>query len=575
MTRLKHGRSSRLFYGLTLLALAWMIITFVLYPNLQIIFQGFWQNGTFSAAAFTKIFQSTTALGSLGHSLLLGLLLSITCNLVGVFMVLVVSYFKVRGAKILNIAYMSTIVYSGIVVATGYLFIYGESGLVTQFLKKILPGLSPDWFQGLPAVLFIMTFACTANHMMFLKSAIANLDYQMIEAAKLMGASQFQILRQIVLPMLTPTLTTLTIFLFQTGIGAFSAPLIFGGTKFQTISPTILSFATDSYSRNLAVALSLILGVMQLAIFGIGSIIDRRRNVGFRTKVATPMKKQSIDNPIVNVLVHVLAYLVALILLLPFLVVLLFSFTDAQSVSLGRINGFTLNNYVSVLTTSDTLSPLLTSLGYALLSAVVALLIGIFLGRVAVIKPQKNLLERGEIAAMYLPWLLPAPLIAMALVTTFGQQQPLVGNHILTGGLSLLLVAYVVSRLPYSIRFMEAAFHGQNRALEEAAVMLGASPLRAFIDVGVPAIRDSSLAVFSMNALAQLAEYDMTVFLYSPAFTPLGVVIKENSDPNGATTGFGVSGVVANLIYTVILVAIGSLLLYGVQKHSKHAVMMM
>lgn len=575
MIKNQRGRAGKWWYGLALALLAWLIVTFVLFPNLRIILAGFWNQDRWSLDSFGRIFSSHAALASLGHSLLLGLLLSITCNVVGIFMVLAVSYFKVRGAKWLRLAYMSTIVYSGIVVASGYLFIYGENGFVTQLLKTVLPGLQSNWFQGLPAVLFIMTFACTSNHMMFLRSAIANLDYQTIEAAKLMGASQFQVLRQVVLPTLTPTLTTLTIFLFQTGIGAFSAPLIFGGNQFQTIAPTILTFATDSYSRNIAVALSLILGILQLSVFGIGTLIDRRRNVAFRTKVAAPMRYQPIENRLARWLIHGLAYLIAVILVLPFVLVVIFSFTDAQSVSLGRLQSFTLSNYAQVLSTADTLTPLLTSLGYALLSAVIALVIGTFLARVAVLKRQPNLVERTEIAAMYLPWLLPAPLIALALVTTYGQRQWLVGDQILTGGLILLLVAYVVSRLPYSLRFMSAAFHGQNRALEEAAVMLGASSLRAFLDVGLPAIRDSALAVFSMNALAQLAEYDMTVFLYSPALTPLGVVIKANTDPNGATTGFGVNGLVANLIYSVLLVLIGSLLLFAVHKHAKDGPVMM
>lgn len=571
----KRGSLEKFWYGLIIVFLAWLIIAFVLFPNLQIFLSAFWHAGTVSMASFSQIFTAHAALASLGNSLLLGLLLSITSNVVGVFMVLTVSYFKIRGAKWLNLIYMSTIVYSGIVVASGYLFIYGESGFVTQLLHHVFPTLAANWFQGLPAVLFIMTFTCTANHMMFLKGALANLDYQMLEAAKLMGASQFQVLRQVVLPMLTPTLTTLTIFLFQTGIGAFSAPLIFGGTKFQTIAPTILTFAMDTYSRHLAVALSIILGLMQLVIFGVGMIIDRRRNVAFRTKVATPMKRQQITNPVINVIVHFIAYLIGFILIFPFVLVVIFSFTDDHSISMGRIYSFTLENYMNVLTTPDTIMPIVTSLSYALLSAGIALIMGMFLGRIAVLKRRPNLLERSEIAVMYLPWLLPAPLIALALVTTYGQPQWLVGNQILTGGLVLLLVAYVVSRLPYSIRFMEAAFRGQNRALEEAAVMLGASSTRAFFDVGLPAIRDSSLAVFSMNTLAHLAEYDMTVFLYSPSFIPLGVVIRDNTDPNSGTASFGVNGLAANLIYSVLLVGIGSLLLYAVRKHAKDTTIMM
>lgn len=83
---------------------------------------------------------------------------------------------------------MSSLVYGGIVLATGYKFVYGANGLVTKTLSSIIPGLAPNWFQGFGAVLFIMTFACTKSHNV-LTNAVRSVDYHTIEAAKNMGAS--------------------------------------------------------------------------------------------------------------------------------------------------------------------------------------------------------------------------------------------------------------------------------------------------------------------------------------------------------------------------------------------------
>ena len=85
---------------------------------------------------------------------------------------------------------MTTLIYGGVVLVTGYKFVYGETGIVTKVLMKFFPNMDPQWFVGFGAVLFIITFSGTSNHMMFLTNAVRNLDYHTIEAAKNMGASQ-------------------------------------------------------------------------------------------------------------------------------------------------------------------------------------------------------------------------------------------------------------------------------------------------------------------------------------------------------------------------------------------------
>ena len=53
-------------------------------------------------------------------------------------------------------------------------------------------------------------------------------DFQTVEAAQNMGASQIRILLRVVLPVLTPSLLAVTILTFITGLSATSAPLYRG-----------------------------------------------------------------------------------------------------------------------------------------------------------------------------------------------------------------------------------------------------------------------------------------------------------------------------------------------------------
>ena len=65
------------------------------------------------------------------NSLKLAVGLVITVNIVGVSIVLLTEYFDIKGAKILRLGYMTTMIYSGVALVTGYLFLYAGDGIIT------------------------------------------------------------------------------------------------------------------------------------------------------------------------------------------------------------------------------------------------------------------------------------------------------------------------------------------------------------------------------------------------------------------------------------------------------------
>ena len=90
-------------------------------------------------------------------------------------------------------------------LVTGYLFLYDSNGMLTTWLANVIPGFNKDWFSGFRAVLFTMTFACTSNHMLFLRNAIRGIDYNTVEAARNLGAKPFKVLMKVVFPTQIPT----------------------------------------------------------------------------------------------------------------------------------------------------------------------------------------------------------------------------------------------------------------------------------------------------------------------------------------------------------------------------------
>ena len=92
--------------------------------------------------------KSTRAINSLKNSFLLAVASVVTVNVSGILIVLFTEYFDIKGSKILSLGFMTTLIYGGVVLVTGYKFVYGETGIVTKVLMQFFPnnglwGLEP------------------------------------------------------------------------------------------------------------------------------------------------------------------------------------------------------------------------------------------------------------------------------------------------------------------------------------------------------------------------------------------------------------------------------------------------
>lgn len=543
------------------LAVLWIIVAFIIYPNIGLLANVFFQNGSFSMRAVEKIMNSTRALKSIANSFKLAFSMVITVNIVGTLVVLFTEYWQIKGAKLLRIGYMTSLVYGGIVLATGYRFVYGSNGVVTQGLLHLFPNLNPDWFQGFGAVLFIMTFACTSNHIMFLTNAVRSVDYHTIEASRNMGAKPLTVFFRVVLPTLKPTLFAITILTFLTGLSAVSAPLIVGGVDFQTINPLIISFARANGSRDLAALLALMLGVATILLLTLLNKIEKGGNYVSVSKTRAALQKQKITNKFWNAVAHGVAYLFFVIYMLPITLVVLYSFTDAVTIKTGniRLSSFTLANYFELFSNVESLKPYLVSVVYAGLAAIIVTLIAIVIARI--VHKQKYRLDKYFEYGALIPWILPSTLIALGLLFTFNEPHAIVFNRILIGTLVIMLIAYIIQKLPFSYRMIRAVFFSINSDMEEAARSMGASSFYTMRRVIIPYVMPVVLSVVVLNFNSLLSDYDLSVFLYHPLFKPLGIVIKGATDETASTNSIAMM-----FVYSVVLMIMSSITLYFSQR---------
>ena len=537
----------------------WFILSCLVIPNINTIFTVFFENGEFTLEPLQKLLSSEKAMKSLRNSCILAPALSVTVGFVGISLVLITEYFDIRGARMLRIGYMTTLIYGGIILVSGYKFIYGNNGFLTNIFAKVIPNFPTDWFQGFWAVLFVMTFACTSNHMIFLRNAMRAVDFQTVEAAQNMGASQIRILLRVVLPVLTPSLLAVTILTFITGLSATSAPLLIGGNEFQTITPMILTFSKTVNSRPLAALLALFLGIATILLLTVMMKIEKRGHYMSISKVKTTIRKQKIRNPIINVLVHIYAYILFLIYVLPVVLIVLFSFTDAKTIATRKLSlsAFTLDNYKTILTEASAYRPFIVSVIYSLLSAVAVAILVLMACRI--IQKNKNKASAALEYGLLIPWLLPTTLIAIGLITTYNTPRFWMFNKILTGTSVIMFIGYVIIKIPFTLRMTKAAFFSLDDSLEDAARSLGAKGFYTFRRVILPIVLPTVLAIFALNFNGLLGDYDMSVFMYHPLNQPLGVYIKSLTDAQTNADNSALS-----FVYAVLMMIISGTVVYFV-----------
>ena len=537
---------------------AWFILACLILPNLNLLKTVFFADGGFSMEPIMKLLKSKRAMKALRNSFILAPTLSLTVGFVGISLVLLTEYFDIKGAKILRLGYMTTLIYGGITLVSGYKFIYGNGGFLTKALLKVFPSLNPSWFQGYWAVLFVMTFSCTSNHMIFLRNAIRSVDFQTVEAARNMGAGQFYILRRVVLPVLLPSLFAVTILTFITGLSAMSAPLLVGGTEFQTINPMIKTFADTSSSKDLAALLSLVLGLATMLLLFIMTQIEKRGHYMSVSKVKTKIVKQKISNPVVNAIAHIYAYVLFVIYVVPVVLIILFSFTDSKAIGTRTLtlSSFTLENYKYLLQSLTNFKPFVVSICYSALAAVIVGAIVVVACRY--IQKHRNKLSAGVLEySLMIPWLLPTTMIALGLMMAFNVRRWYMFNRVLTGTMVILLLCYIIIKLPFTMRMTKAAFFSLDDALEDAARNLGASALYTFRRVIFPVLLPTVMAIAALNFNALISDYDASAFLYHPLNPTLGVQIKsltnDMNNPNGMALTF---------VYAVLMMIISAVVLY-------------
>ena len=206
--------------------------------------------------------------------------------------------------------------------------------------------------------------------------------------------------------------------------------------------------------------------------------------------------------------------LIFLILYAPILTLMVLSFNNTKTRS--RWNGFTGKWYIQLFQNEDIMNALYTTLIIALLSALIATLIGTAaaLG-IQAMKPRLRTLLMG---------ITNIPMLNADIVTGISLMLLFIAFRF-TLGFSTILLAHITFNIPYVILSVMPKLKQTSKSTYEAALDLGASPVYAFFKVVLPDIMPGIFSGFLLAFTMSLDDFVITHFTKGPGVDTLSTKI--------------------------------------------------
>lgn len=260
---------------------------FLVYPTIATIARSF-QDKVGKAFVgldnYAWFFGSDDALSALKNNVLW--LVFLTLFVVGLGLLVAVLVDRVRYESVAKSVIFVPLAISMVAAGVIWLnmFLYQPPGEVqTGTLNAVLGifGIAPIAFMQVTdfsintlMLIVVMTWMWTGFAMVIISAALKGISPELLEAARVDGANEFQVFRRIVFPLLVPTLVVVSTTMIITALKAFDIVYTMTGGQLQTNVIANLMyqqmFDVGNFGRASAVAVVLLIAIVPIMIFNIG-----------------------------------------------------------------------------------------------------------------------------------------------------------------------------------------------------------------------------------------------------------------------------------------------------------------
>ncbi len=220
-------------------------------------------------------------------------------------------------------------------------------------------------------------------------------------------------------------------------------------------------------------------------------------------------------------LIPIIAALGFVFLYAPILSLIVFSFNDNRLVTVW--GGFTTRWYGELFANTKLLAAAGRSLEIASIAATIALVLGT-LCAVSLVRFRRfrgRSVLAGTIAA---PLVMPDVITGLALLLLFATSRAIIGWP-QQNGIPTIIIAHSVTCMAYVTVVVQSRLSELDLSLEEAAMDLGATPVRVFFDITLPIIAPALISGWLLGFTISLDDVVIAQFVAGPGSTTLPMEI--------------------------------------------------
>ena len=398
---------------------------------------------------------------------------------------------------------------------------------------------------------------------LLMTAAFRAMDPALEESAVMSGASVWQVVWKVTLPLVWPAIFATLLILFVRAIESFEVPALLGLPVVIHVFTSAIYQAVHRYPSQIGLASSYAVTLLLITTIGVyfQSRLSSRGNK-YATMTGKGFRPRPIDlGPWRYAAVAVFLLYFLFIVVLPFAVLLWSSFQKFYSVpSLEAVQRMTLEPYRTVFDHPGLWRAVWNSFLLAVGSATLIMLVTSVICWIVVKTklPGRWLLD--NIAS--LPMVFPGIVLGLSIMILYLYVP--IGVY---GTVWILLIAYVTRFLPYGLRYNTTSMLQIHRELEESAAMSGASWATTFRRIILPLLKPGLVAGWIYIMIVSIRELSSSILLYSPGNEVLSILIWELWE-NGQyveLSALGVMFIVALFVLVMIAQWIGSK--FGIKEH--------
>lgn len=532
--------------------LIWLpiLLSFIIigYPIMIILLRSFSGDG-FTLSNYAQIFSDPKNFIALKNSLFLSITGTLISIIIGCFIAWVVSRTKVKFRKLIHSLMLVQFFVPPFVSAMAWQQVLGPVGFFNKWYMEVTGATEPIFnIYGQNGILFVFILSGSVMTYMVVLDSFNKMQASLEEAAVIVGASPFKVIKDITLPVLKPSILSAMLMVFMSNISNYGVPSVLGfHVSYYTLTTRIYEVIQDlTITNNMEIAASL---SMILVVFAILTLIAKEKLVKGKSFAVVTGKSEHLTKHSLGVFNWILSGVVilygVLISVVPILSILATSLTKAYGLPFSLEN-MTLKNYETVLfNLSSFQSALQNSLFLAFTAACIAVILGFLTAYICVMTNFKW--KRQLEMLITLPSSIPGTVMAVAIILAWIKPIPIVGVS-LYNTIWIILIAYVANYTAQAFRAISGGLYQLSPTLEEAAEISGASIGRRIIEILLPIMKNSIITAWFLIFIPCFRELTLSIFLWSAGNETLATVIFTLQDAGNYTAACALSIIIIVII---------------------------